>query len=725
LGRIEKFSEREGLSNDVLQTMLEDREGNIWIATNNGLNRFTPSSVRSARQAGYQNFALLAANDGAVWWAKTGRDDSNLLCVFRDGVIEEHAVEPSLVVPYRDDDGSFLFGAYRGLWRVEGKELRPVPAPPALADYEPQALVRDRSGALWVSIVRYGVVRETGSDWVLNGGFSALPNDTAVVMTKDERGRLWFGYTNARLAMIDGDEVRIFGPADGLDIGNITSISVRGDRIWIGGARGLLLFDGQRFHPVQAANGDPFRSLSGLVETAAGELWAAGSTGILRIERPVLTQFLDDRTTRLEVELFDARDGLPSTAQQLRPTPSMIEARDGRLWFALVNDVVSIDPKKIVRNKLPPPVTIWSVQADGQSLQVFRPSISLPVGMSRLQIAYTAGSLTMSERVRFRYRLEGFDGDWQDAGASREASYTNLPPGSYRFHVIAANKDGVWNEAGASLTLTIPPFFYQTLWFRALCAILVALSLLVFFRIRLQQARAAVRARLEERIIERERIARELHDTLLQGLQGLILRFQAVSNRVAETEPVREQLNQVLTRADEVLIESRDRVKDLRTNDTQAVDLAAFFAAFGQALVEGHPTEFRMTVEGTPAALHPILREEICMIGREALTNAFHHAAASSIELDLTFGRDQFRLRVRDDGKGIDAEMLKSGKTGHWGLAGMRERARKVRAQFDIWSHAGAGTEIELSVPAALIYQHRSQRGMWRWLRLRAAEPAG
>ena len=312
---------------------------------------------------------------------------------------------------------------------------------------------------------------------------------------------------------------------------------------------------------------------------------------------------------------------------------------------------------------------------------------------------------------------DGADTEWQDAGGRREAFYTNLAPGKYSFHVTASNNDGVWNPVAASVNFTISPAFYQTTWFRVLGGVVCLILLWRLYDFRVAQIRAKVRGRLEERLAERERIARDLHDTLLQGVEGLVLRFQAIANRISRREPVGELLERTLERADQVLEEGRDRVLNLREGARDIGELAHALAASGQQLAQIYRAEFRGSVQGAPRDLHPIVREELLFIGREALANAFRHADAGVIEAEVSYAESALKMRVRDDGRGIDAQVLKSGRPGHWGLPGMRERARNMRATLEVWSRPGAGTEIELTVRAELAYRKRHRVGQRNWWR--------
>ena len=336
-----------------------------------------------------------------------------------------------------------------------------------------------------------------------------------------------------------------------------------------------------------------------------------------------------------------------------------------------------------------------------------------------MQIDYTAISLQSPDQLKFRYRMEGVDQDWVDAGDRRQAYYAQLGPGNYRFQVIAANKDGVWNTVGASLQFEIPPTFMQSGWFVLLCAAIAAFLLWLVYSLRMRQVTAGLQRRFEERVAERERIARELHDTLLQAVQGLILKIQNASEDIPADSPSRKVLAQALDRADEVLVEGRDRVKDLRISHAVSSDLSSTIGTMGSELAQQNSVRFNVSVEGTTRALDSIVREEVLRIAQEALANAFRHANASKIEAEIIFERKEFLLRIRDDGRGIDEVTLKTGRDDHWGLQGMRERAKKIRAKFEVWSRRGAGTEIELRVPARIAYK----KSPWGWRGRRTDAP--
>jgi signal transduction histidine kinase len=340
--------------------------------------------------------------------------------------------------------------------------------------------------------------------------------------------------------------------------------------------------------------------------------------------------------------------------------------------------------------------------------------LTLPAHTEKLEIDYTALSLAIPERVLFRYMLDGVDKEWQDAGTRRQAFYTGLPPGHFRFHVIACNNDGVWNEAGAALDFNIAPAFYQTRWFLGLC-ILTAMALVyLLYQMRLRQATQRVRATMEARLGERERIARDLHDTLLQSFHGVLLRFQGAYN-LFPTRPDEAQktLASAIDEAAQAITEGRYAIQGLRSSTVVTNDLARAISTLGEELRTSETSQdsavFHVEVEGTPRELHPILRDEVYRIAGEALRNAFQHAQARQIEVEFRYDERRFRLRVRDDGKGIDPKLLNEcGRPGHYGLRGMRERAKLLGGKLAVWSELDSGTELELRIPASHAYEGSS-----------------
>ena len=725
-GLVEKFSHRDGLTSDTIRDILEDHEGNIWIATFAGLDRFRRKNIVQAPfslpKTGYD--ALLMTDRKGVIWEGSGR---SLMTVASDGVSVREGPQlpsqtwlrgstPEVTCAWRDFEGALWIGGKSMLTRWTAGRLETVDLPDknlVASSRDVQSIAGNRAGDLWVSIQQHGMYRRHDGVWAPYGNLPGLPKLTAVILWTDSTDRIWFGYMGNQIALLDGDRVKTFSVADGLHVGNVLAIGGRGDDILAAGQFGLARFDGAKFHTIAGEADADFQGISGVVETANRDFWLNMATGIARIPAAEADNRLRDPQHQLQYDFFDFRDGVKGAATQIRPLPSAVEASDGRIWVSGSNGVNWIDPARIYKNPIPPPVTIEAIYEGEQRFSAFAAS-RLPKLPQNVRIEYTGLSLSIPERVRFRYQLEGYDTGWQEAGNRRAAYYPKLPPGHFRFHVIASNNDGVWNTTGAVAEIVVPPAFYQTEWFTALCVCAALALLWQIYLWRLRQISAQLHIRLEGRLAERERIARELHDTLLQSFQGLMLHLQVVDELLPPGK-AKERLEQSLDRADRAIAEGRSAVHNLRS--TPPGDLPQSLQGAADELVcEGSPS-FRLVVEGLPRDLDPMVRDEVYRIACECLRNAFKHARAKFVEAELTYGERTFQLRVRDDGCGIPPEIQQGGRIGHYGLGGIRERARQTGCKLDIWSSAGSGTEIDLSVPGSIAYNRPATRFRFALLR--------
>ena len=712
---IQRFTHKDGLTGDTVQAVLEDREGNIWVASTAGLDRFRRRNVVSGAFpfSGDSAWAILTDKQGTVLAAS----DQSLMQLQNGGVSMRARIQMPVGYTFphtritsfhRDSEGVFWLGGHGVLTRLAGNQVENIELPndvPPTGHWNVQAITREHSGDLWVSIQQHGVYRRHQGVWNHYGKREGLVSElTPITLWTDARGGIWFGYAGTRVARLDGQNVSAYS-ADRLGIGTVTFIGGRSDHIWLVGHLGFALFDGSAFRTIAGETDENFSGISGVVETDNGDFWLNQATGVAHIPATEIDKRMHDVHHELRYELFDFRDGVPGGATTVGPLPSAVLAGDGRIWMSGSNGTYWVDPARIYRNPLPPPVTIEAIYADDKR---YGPSAtsSLPVSPSNIRIEYTALSLSMPERVRFRYQLEGVDKDWQDAGVRRTAYYTKLPPGQFRFHVIACNNDGVWNDTGAVAVIAVPPAFFQTTWFMALCVCAVGGLLWTAHRLRLRQITAQMKVRLEERVAERTRIARDLHDTLLQSFQGLMLRFQTARNMFAKrpTEAL-EVFDTAMVQADRALIEGREAIQSMRSSTSVTNDLAEALRTVGTELASEQPVEFRFALAGRPRAVHPILRDEIYGIAREAIRNAFRHAHAHVIETEITYGDRALTVRVRDDGIGIEPAILNDGRTGHYGVAGMRERATGIGTQLEIWTREGAGTEIQLAIPSSIAYK--------------------
>ena len=391
------------------------------------------------------------------------------------------------------------------------------------------------------------------------------------------------------------------------------------------------------------------------------------------------------------------------------------------MWFATIKGIAWLDPTTFENNRhrLPPTVVVSAIASNGKRYAA-ADGLTLPAHTDNLKVDYTALALPIPERARFRYKLERVDKDWQDAGTRRAAFFSNLGPGNYKFRVIASNNDGVWNDAGASLDFSIAPAPYQTAWFRLLCVAAFLGLIAALYQLRLQQLHRQFSIGLEARVSERTRIARELHDTLLQSFHGLILSFQAVSNLLPmRPEEAKRRLDDAIDQAAQAITEGRDAVQGLRSSTIETYDLTTALNTLAEELAANKTDQnspvFDVHAEGAPRDLHPILRDEVYRIAGEALRNAFRHAQARRIEMEIHYGGRHLRLRIRDNGKGMDSQVVTDkGRRGHWGLHGMWERAKVIGGNLEIWSKVQSGTEIELTIPASTAYvTSTAQRRSW------------
>jgi len=718
---VESFTAKDGLSDDVVLAILQDREGNIWVGTNSGLDRFHKTNLVPVVLPFKSGNGILAAGDAGDAWVQ----EENFMVRLHAGRADRagHPIPCQTIFAYRDPAGAIWWICWDAIYRDDAGNYTRVPLPPSFPKmYIERAIAatEDGSGALWLAAQREDLFYWKKGGWQrlkTASEFARLSPRTAFT---DWMGRAWFGYEGGTIIILDQGKIQRVFPADDSPVGGVRTINGRGRHIWVGGEMGLAFFDGNHFQRIVPADAEAFGSVLGVEETPDGSLWLAENRGVIQVSASEVQQALDNPSYRVNYRIFDSLDGLPGTFAGGATYSRVIQGTNGGLWFAASNGIVWVDPANISTNALPPSVLIRSVKANGRQSGSLA-NLALPPRTTDLQIGYTALSLSVPERVRFRYRLEGVDKDWQDADTRRAAFYTVLGPGKYHFRVIASNNDGVWNEEGAQLDFSIAPAWYQTTWFHTLWVVAFLALLWAVYQMRLHQLRGQFNIKLEERLGERTRIARELHDTLLQSFHGLMFQFQAARNLLPRRpESAMQAFDEAILATEQAIAEGRDAIRDLRPEPTAQHDLAELLTAVGKELEDthaanGHSPRFRVIVEGKPQRLSPTLQDEIYRIGREVIRNAFHHAVASRIEVEIRYDEHQLRLRIRDDGKGLDPKVLEAGGSpGHWGLQGIRERAERIGSRFEFWSEAGAGTEVELRVPAALAYKKQQNGNRFR-----------
>jgi signal transduction histidine kinase/ligand-binding sensor domain-containing protein len=740
-GRTDVFSTSDGLSGDDVQDLIEDREGNIWVSTLGGLDRFRDFAVATltVKQGLSRDLvgSVLADRDGSVWLATYGglnRWDHGQITIpptgsaRRDGKL--NGSNPSSF--FRDDHGRIRVSTLREFGYLEDGRFTSIKGVPG---GNMLSIAQDTAGNLWVINEHVGLFRISPQNDVREIPWADLGHeDHASVLAADRtKGGLWIGFFKGGISYFSDGRVRTtYTTTDGIGAGRVSDLQFDDDgALWVSTEGGLSRLKNNRVATLTSKNGLPCDTVHWAMEGDDRSLWLYMACGLVRIARSELDAWVaavdkgQDTTQRLQVTVFDNSDGVRSLASPGHYHPQVAQTPDGKLWFLPWDGVSVIDPHHLPFNKLPLPVHIEQVTADRktywQNLSGDASSSQprLPPLVRDLTIDYAALSFVAPEKVLFRYKLEGHDPDWQNVGARRQAFYNDLPPGNYRFRVAACNNSGVWNEAGTFLDFSIAPAYYQTTWFRISGVAVFLVLLWGIYRLRVQQLQHQFAIGLEARVNERTRIARELHDTLLQSLQGLMLHFQTgIDLLPGRPVEARKTLEIAVDRADQAINEGRDAVQGLRASAVETNDLVSAVRILGEELGAADTNQnsvvFEVEVEGVPRNLHPILRDEVYRIAAEALRNAFRHAHAQRIEVEILYGERWLRLRVRDDGKGIDPKFLSAdGRAKHYGLHGMRERAKLVGGKLAVWSKLDSGTEVDLSIPASTAYATSYRRRSW------------
>jgi len=521
---------------------------------------------------------------------------------------------------------------------------------------------------------------------------------------------MWFGTPNGLNSLSQGSW-HAYTQQHGLPSAEINCLFEDSSHVlWIGTANGIAFFSAGKIQSSPNLPESLREQILGIAEDRSGWLWIATVNHVLRVRRD---QLLKGTLADADLHEFGLTDGL-NGVEGVKRQQSVVADSTGRIWFSMNRGLSVVDPARLTSNSAPVIVKIESILADSTPVDLAG-NIRIPSSRHRIVFNYSGLSLSVPERVRYRYRLDGFDRGWSEPVTTRDAMYTNLSPGAYQFQVTASNSDGVWNEASVSLPITVAPEFYQTKWFFALCALVAGAIAWAVYQRHLQQVTARLDLQYKERLSERTRIARELHDTLLQSFQGLMLHFQGARN-LLPTDPALagQRLDTALEGAEQAIVEGRNAIHDIRSSVLVNDDLGQAMTALGSELSTTNPAAnspaLNVLVEGATKPLDPVLRDEIYRILREALRNAYAHSQAKNIEAEIAYGEKLLRVRIRDDGVGIDPHVLDHGeRIGHWGLPGMRERAKQFGGHFDVWSELGVGTEVELTVPASVIYRHAAR----------------
>ena len=711
---VDHYQQTDGLSGDGVLALFEDREGIVWTVTSNGIDSFRDPSVTtfSAREGLRTDAAagVLASRDGTIWVANAGSLDQ-----IKDGTVSSirtgsglpgHQVTSLL----EDRAGNMWVGVDDGLYRFKSGHFRRLPEPNHQSLGMVVGMTEDNDGNIWAECLSNPRKLVRIRDFRVREEFPASQIPPGHSLASDPHGGIWIATKKGDIALFQNGVFETKFPLNpGGDPSNRQIMSKADGSVIAGSEDGLVEWRQGKVHRMTTKNGLPCNSVTSFIEDKENRWWLHTGCGVVQFPDSELERWLANPEAIVQTRVYDVLDGA-------RPTggPSFNAAAyssDGRVWFATGFVVEMVDPSRLSQKALPAQVYIESLVADRKEFEA-TPNLKIPPNPRDLQIDYTSPTFSIPQKVNFRYRLDGYDRDWKDAGTRRQAFYTDLPPGGYSFRVIACNSDGVWNDSAAKLDFYVAPAYYQTNWFRVLCATVFLALLWAAYQLRARHLHKQFEMTLEARVGERTRIARDLHDTLLQSFHGLVFRFQAARNMLPNRpEEATQALDTALIRAEQALDESRHSIQGLRPGLSAENDLDQMLITTGQELASSNHAEdgsprFEVIVEGERRGLSPIIQDEISRIARELLRNAFRHAHAHEIEVEMRYQNDVFRLIVRDDGKGIDPKILQDGgRPGHWGLPGVQERARGIGARLEFLSEAGAGTEIRLTLPAAVAYE--------------------
>lgn len=707
----------EKRSNDPVTAVFEDREGDLWVGTAWGIARlrdtvFTtysgssglPSDSDGALYVDSEDRTWFAPTDGGLYWLKDGHV----------GRVTTAALHGDVIYSIDGRKGELWIGRRGGLTHLRHKDslfaTKTYTHSDGLAQNSVYAVHESRDESVWAGTLNTGVSHFKDGSFTNYTTADGLASNTISSIAESSDGIMWFGTPNGLNAFFHG-RWRVYTTQDGLPPGNVNCLlEDSAGTLWIGTDNGLAFIRSGNIETPADVPDQLRESIFGIQEDKTGSLWIATAKHILRLDGHKLIQ----RTlVPSDLREFGVGDGLLS-ARGVRRNKSVVADSLGRIWFSTNRGLSFVDPSSMKLASAPALVHVDALFADGRHINLAQ-LIRVPAPHHRITLTYTGLSLSVPSRVRFMYRLDGFDQRWTEPTSSREAIYTNLEPGHYLFRVIASNSDGVWNSAEATLPFEIEATLWQTWWFRLSIVLSIALAILAFFKLRMLKLASQLKLRFEERLAERTRIAQELHDTLLQGVISASMQLHVVVDQMPTDSAAKPTLNRVLRLMGRVTEEGRNAVGGLRARQTHTLDLAEAFSEIQHEFATQQEVSFHVMVEGQPRPIHPIIRYDIYSIGREALTNAFRHAQAKNIEVELEYAPYGLRVLLRDNGIGFDSKILRFGRHGHWGLSGMRERAKRIGARLRLFSRPAAGTEIELIVPAQIAFVPSPSKRASKW----------
>ena len=657
------ITSRQGLSNDDVWSIYGEENGTIWIGTVNGgvsrLDHGTFSTISTANGLPNNNVrSVWMDREGTLWIGTSGGG----VCAWRDRrcVIynSKNGLSNDFVRSiYQDRQGNIWIGTNGGglnLFR-DGKFTHFSSQNGLSGDFI-RALLEDREGSLWIAVDGGGVVRYRDGNFQKYGPAQGLSSDKVLTLYEDSDGVLWIGTLDGGLNRMQAGKITSYGIDQGL-------------------------FDDAVFQ---------------ILEDSTGHLWMGSNKGIFRVRKKMLNDYAHGKVNRITSDAFGIADGMASNECNGGSFPSGWKDSQGQFWFPTDNGVVVFHPDHLAVNQKPPSVQIEAlIPNHNKFLPPFVRAISFPPGTSNMEFHYTALSFLFPQKVKFQYRLDGFDKEWIQADSRRVAYYTNLPPGSYTFRVIAANNDGVWNRDGASVPFRLSPYFYQTFWFYGICIVLLLLAAVAAYQLRIRQMRLQFAAVLEER----NRISREIHDTLTQDFTAIVLQLEAAEMMTGNiSEDSRSYMERARDLARNGLAESRRFVQALRPAQLESGTLSLALKQVAERTLSGSGIKFSIELSGKEKQLPPGVEDNLLRIAQEACTNIRKHSEARNVKILLTYKRLLTEMRIEDDGKGFDLNNPSPSGDGGFGLTSMRERAAQSKGRLEIISVPGKGTTVVVAV---------------------------
>lgn len=699
-GEIESYRPQEGLSQSTVYSMMEDVEGSLWVGTKNGLNQFF-----SGRALPYTANEGLPSNDtgpilqdrrGDIWIGTLGAGLARFDGKRFDVTTSKQGLASNTIYTLAEDrDGSLWVGTTLGINHMRGGRVEAsYSTAQGLPSAHIKALFIDRNGTLWAGT-------DKGPATFAHGTFSVpqnIPDELRIpiaAVNEDREGRVYLATEHDRLYVYENGAAHEV-LQDGQSIRDVDAIySDPEGRIWIGTeGSGLRLLDHGKLTTFLMHDGMFDNEIYGIVRDGQDRLWMACSKGIFSVNRSDLLKFAAGKLKKIVSTPYSPTDALRTIECRSGVQPGSARTADGRLWFSTIRGLFVFDPKHLLLNIPAPPVVIEETTVNGERVDPQAIAAIAP-GLKNLEFTYTGLTFLQPTRLKFRYILEGFDKNWTSAGARREAFYTNLPPGSYRFRVTACNADGVCNETGASTSFSLAPHFYQRAWFLPLCIVALALAGRMIYQLRIHR----LREQFNLILTERSRIARELHDTLIQGLSGITMEMQALAGKLRSPEE-RATLEEIVRDAGTCLRETRRSVAGLRRAQGSDSGLAAAIAQAAKQITEAKGVRLKLKLDKTRLDLSPEVQYNLLRIASEAVNNSVKHSGAKVIEVLLERTPDALQLSVKDDGVGFSRENSNV-RPGHYGLIGMKERAAQIGAEINLTSEPGRGTTVSVLLPVS------------------------